>query len=142
MWPNDLGTSLWHLVKQVWLLSYTHIILESKARQGQRLPAKQFVRVIACGAGPLLSAKLLFLNKIIIIMKSIKQHINEAKKTDFEKIENIGESWIKEWWIAFSGNILAAIMKGIKRGVEESKKSIDEKEEKRIKDCINDIIKK
>jgi len=75
-------------------------------------------------------------------MKSIKQHINEAKKTDFEKIENIGESWIKEWWIAFSGNILAAIMKGIKRGVEESKKSIDEKEEKRIKDCINDIIKK
>ena len=29
-------------------------------------------------------------------MKSIKQHINEAKKTDFEKIENLGESWIKE----------------------------------------------
>ena len=40
-------------------------------------------------------------------MKSIKQHINEAKKTDFEKIENLGESWIKEWGIAFSGNILA-----------------------------------
>ena len=76
------------------------------------------------------------------MIKSIEQYINEAKKTDFEKIENLGESWIKEWGIAFSGNILAAVMKGIKKGVEESKKSIDEKEEKRIKDCIDDIIKK
>lgn len=75
-------------------------------------------------------------------MKSIKQHINEAKKTDFDKIENLGESWVKEWGAAFCGNILAAVMKGIKKGVEETKKSIDEKSEKRIKDCIDDIIKK
>ena len=73
-------------------------------------------------------------------MKDLNYYVNESKKTDFDKIENLGNSWIKEWGPSFCGNILSAIMKGIKKGMEENKYTKDDKFQKRCEDCINKII--
>lgn len=66
-------------------------------------------------------------------MKNIKEYmVSEAKKTDFEKIENLGETWIKEWGAAFCGNVLASVMKGIQKGMKDNPYKKDDKFQKTL----------
>jgi hypothetical protein len=81
-------------------------------------------------------------------MKNLKEKlINEAKKTDFEKIEDLGASWIKEWGSEYCGNILSSVIKGIQKGIKENPYTNDKNAypanntfQKRCEDCIKKIL--
>ena len=82
-------------------------------------------------------------------MKNLREKlINEGKKTDFDKIETLGASWIKEWGPSYCGNILMSVVKGIQKGMKENPYTDDKGAypanntfQKRCEDCIEKIIK-